>query len=135
MTTPTEADQIAIATLTQKVIAAWAYQDAAAFASVFTEDGTMIVAGVYQKGRADIEAYMKEAFEGRWKNTQVTGKPLDLRFLNAETAILLTQGGVLEPGQTEVNETTAIRASWTAVKRDGQWVLAAYQNTPRYGEH
>ena len=35
---------MAIATLTQKVVAAWAYHDAAAFASVFTEDGTMILA-------------------------------------------------------------------------------------------
>ena len=134
MTAPTEADQVAIATLTQKVIAAWAYQDAAAFANVFTEDGTLIVAGVYKKGRAEIELYMKEAFAGTWKDTQVTGKPLDLRFLNAETAILLTQGGVLYPGETEVNVNTAIRASWTAVKRDGQWVLAAYQNTPRYAD-
>jgi uncharacterized protein (TIGR02246 family) len=131
---PSEADKVAIATLTQKVIAAWAYHDAAAFAGVFTEDGTMIIEGQYHKGRAAIEAYMEEAFTGKWRGSQVTGKPIDLRFLSNDVALLLTQGGALLPGETEVQEAGAIRASWTAVRVDGQWQLAAYQNTPRFGD-
>jgi uncharacterized protein (TIGR02246 family) len=131
---PSEADKVAIATLTQKVIAAWAYHDAAAFAGVFTEDGTMIIAGQYHKGRAAIQSYMEEAFTGKWQGSQVTGKPIDLRFLSDDVALLLTQGGALLPGETEVAEEGAIRASWTAVRVDGQWQLAAYQNTPRFGE-
>jgi uncharacterized protein (TIGR02246 family) len=131
---PSEADKVAIATLTQKVIAAWAYHDAAAFAGVFTEDGTMIIEGQYHKGRAAIQAYMEEAFTGKWRGSQVTGKPIDLRFLSDDVALLLTQGGALLPGETEVAEDGAIRASWTAVRVDGQWQLAAYQNTPRFGD-
>ncbi len=46
----TEADQAAIAALTQKVLAAWAYHDADTFANVFVEDGTMILSGVYCSG-------------------------------------------------------------------------------------
>lgn len=128
-----ETDQAAIAALTQKVVASWAYQDAEGFASVFTEDGTMILAGVYCNGREEIQSYMAEAFEGRYKGTQVVGKPLSMRFLSDDIAILLSLGGVLESGATEVDKDSAIRASWLAKRQDdGQWRLVAYQNTPRY---
>jgi len=128
----TEADQAAIAALTQKVVAAWAYQDAEAFASVFTDDGTMILAGVYCDGPEEVRAYMADAFKGRYKGTQVTGKPISIRPLGPDVAILLSDGGVLEPGDTEVTEDSAIRASWLVIRQDGQWRVAAYQNTPRY---
>lgn len=129
----TDADKAAIAALTQKVVSSWAYQDADTFASVFVEDGTMILAGAFCNGRDEVRDYMAKAFEGRYKGTQVTGKPISIRSLGPDVAILLSLGGVLEAGETEVSEDSAIRASWLAVKRDGQWLLAAYQNTPRYG--
>jgi uncharacterized protein (TIGR02246 family) len=128
----TDADMAAISALTQKVVAAWAYHDADTFASVFTDDGTMILAGVYCEGRDEVRAHMAQAFEGPYKGTQVTGKPIRLRSLGPDTAILLSQGGVLEPGETEVSPDSAIRASWLVIRQDGQWRLAAYQNTPRY---
>jgi uncharacterized protein (TIGR02246 family) len=126
-----DADKVAIASLTQRVIAAWAYHDADSFAGVFTEDGTMVLAGVFRKGRDQIRDYMAAAFEGIYKGTQVTGKPLDMRPLGRDAAILLSLGGVLEAGESEVTETSAVRAAWVVVKQDGQWQLAAYQNTPR----
>lgn len=129
---PSDADQAAVASLTQRVVAAWAYHDADAFASVFTEDATMILPGVYRKGADEIRAYMTEAFAGRYQGTQVTGKPIDLRFLAPDVAILLTAGGVLHQGESDVADERAIRASWLVVKRDGQWRLAAYQNSPRF---
>ncbi|ONI89740.1 DUF4440 domain-containing protein [Saccharothrix sp. ALI-22-I] len=128
--TGTAADQAAIAALTQKVIAAWAYHDADAFAGVFTEDGTMILPGVYKKGRDEIRAFLVESFAGNYKGTQVTGRPLEIRFFTPDSGVLITQGGVLGPGETEVSDAQSIRASWTVVKRDGSWHLASYQNTP-----
>lgn len=128
----TEADKAAIAALTQKVVTSWAYHDAEAFASVFAEDGTMILSGVYCDGPEQVRDYMAEAFKTHYQGTQVTGKPISIRALGPDTAILLSLGGVLAPGETEVSPDSAIRASWLAVRRDGQWRLAAYQNTPRY---
>lgn len=128
--TGTAADQAAIAALTQKVIAAWAYHDADGFAGVFTEDGTMILPGIYKKGREEIRAFLVESFAGNYKGTQVTGRPLEIRFFTPDSGVLITQGGVLGPGETEVADSQSIRASWTVVKRDGSWHLASYQNTP-----
>lgn len=127
-----DSDGAAIAALTQKVVSAWAYHDADTFASVFTDDGTMILTGVYCEGRDEVRAYMAEAFAERYKGTQVTGNPISMRFLGQDTAILLSHGGVLEPGETEVSDHGAIRASWLVVRQDGQWRVAAYQNTPRH---
>jgi uncharacterized protein (TIGR02246 family) len=127
---PSNADKAAVAALTQRVIAAWAYGDGDAFADLFVEEGTMILPGLFKKGREEIRAYLREAYAGPYKNTQVTGRPLDLRFLSPDSGILITQGGVLAQGETEVSDEQSIRATWTVVKRDGQWWMAAYQNTP-----
>jgi uncharacterized protein (TIGR02246 family) len=127
-----DGDKVAIASLTQRVVAAWAYHDADSFAGVFTDDGTMILSGVYLKGRAEIRDYMAAAFEGAYKGTQVTGKPIDMRPLGDGAAILLSQGGVLAPGDSEVSESQAIRAAWVVIRHEGGWRLAAYQNTPKH---
>ncbi|WP_409494804.1 SgcJ/EcaC family oxidoreductase [Amycolatopsis sp. cmx-11-12] len=130
MDSTNKAEQAAVAALTQKVISAWAYNDADAFADVFTEDGTMILPGLYKKGREEIRTYLKNAFAGPYKGTQVTGKPVDIRFFSSEAGLLLTQGGVLAPGESEVSDSQAIRAAWFVVKQSGEWKLAAYQNSP-----
>ncbi|WP_248964378.1 SgcJ/EcaC family oxidoreductase [Sphaerisporangium perillae] len=126
-----DADKAAVVAVPGRIVAAWARHDAKAFAEVFTPDGTMILPGSYRKGTADIEAFMAGAFEGPYKGTQVTGQPLDLRFLGADAALVITQGGVLAAGETEVPAERAIRATWVVARHEGEWKLAAYQNSPR----
>jgi uncharacterized protein (TIGR02246 family) len=91
----------------------------------------MVLPGVYLKGREKIRGYMADAFAAQYKGTQVTGKPLDLKFLSVSSGVLLTEGGVLHPGENKPTQERAIRASWVVVKEDGQWMLAFYQNCQR----
>lgn len=130
-TDPSDADKAAVAGLTQRMVSAWSSHDADAFADLFVESGTMILPGVFRSGREQIRAFMAGAFANEYKGSQVTGQPLDLRFLTPDVAALLTEGGVLAPGDIEVTGDRAIRATWLAVKHDGEWRLAGYQNTPR----
>lgn len=125
------ADQAAIAAAPARLVQAWAAQDADAFAELFLEDGTMILPGVYRRGRGDIRAFMTGAFQTVYKGTRVTGTPIEVKPLGPDAVALLTEGGVLRPGETELSATAAIRASWILVRRGDQWLLSVYQNCPR----
>jgi uncharacterized protein (TIGR02246 family) len=109
----TDADKAAIAALTQRMVAGWAYGEAETIADLFVEDGTMILPGVFCAGRDEVRAYFAAAFEGRYKGTQVTGKPISIRSLGPDAAILLSQGGVLAAGETEPTGESAWRPTRT----------------------
>lgn len=128
---PSDAEQAEIAAVPARMVAAWAAHDAEAFAELFTQDGTLILPGVYKKGRDEIQRFMAAGYAGPYKGTTVTGSPLDIKPLGSGAVALLTVGGVLAPGESELSAKEAIRASWILVRRDGKWQLAVYQNCPR----
>ncbi|WP_433202056.1 SgcJ/EcaC family oxidoreductase [Dactylosporangium sp. CS-047395] len=130
MTDIPQEDLAAVTALPQRLIEAWSKADAAAFGDLFVEDGTMIMPGRYFQGRAAIEEFMAQAFAGPYKGTQVTGTPLELKVLDANAIVLVSLGGVIAAGEDELSEAAKIRASWVTTKRDGQWRLAVYQNSP-----
>jgi uncharacterized protein (TIGR02246 family) len=124
-------EQAEIAAVPARMVAAWAAHDAKAFADLFTHDGTLILPGVYKKGREEIREFMAAAYAGPYQGTRVTGLPLDVKPLADGAVALLTMGGVLAPGEAELSDKAAIRASWILVRRAGRWQLAVYQNCPR----
>jgi len=128
---PSAAEQAEIAAVPARMVAAWAAHDAEAFSQLFLPDGTLILPGVYKKGRDEIREFMAAGYAGPYKGTRVTGSPLDIKPLGSASIALLTVGGVLAPGETELSSKEAIRASWILVKHDGRWQLAVYQNCPR----
>ncbi|MDN3292781.1 SgcJ/EcaC family oxidoreductase [Streptomyces ficellus] len=124
-------DTEAVRAVPQRIMDAWAEHDADRFAEVFTENATLILPGdVFLTGREDIRSFMRNAFAGPFKGTRVTGEPLSVRPLAAGAAVLVTQGGVLAPGDTEPTAERAIRATWVLVKEAVGWRIASYQNTP-----
>jgi uncharacterized protein (TIGR02246 family) len=121
-----------IAAVPARMVAAWAANDAEAFADLFTQEGTMILPGVYKRGREEIREFMAAGYaDGPYRGTRVIGSPIEIKPLADGAVALLTMGGVLEPGETELSNKAAIRASWILVRRDGRWQLAVYQNCPR----
>jgi uncharacterized protein (TIGR02246 family) len=124
-------DQAQLAALPVRMVTAWAAHDAKAFSELFAQDGTLILPGIYKKGRDEIWQFMEAGYANQYKGTTVTGTPLDIKPLGEGAVALLTVGGVLAPGETELSTKEAIRASWICVRRDGKWELAVYQNCPR----
>ena len=126
----TTEDEKAVREVPNRIMDAWAAHDADAFAAAFTQDATMILPGVYQQGREAIRGFMAQAFAGPYRDTRVTGTPVALKPLSPGAVLVLTQGGVLAPGEQEPSAERAVRASWLLAKEDGEWLLTAYQNTP-----
>lgn len=131
-TTPeTAADTAAVHGLLDKLETAWAEHDAKKFADLFAPEGTVVLPGdILMDGRAHIQGFMAQAYQGPYKGTNVTGRALITHFHGPDYAVMITEGGVLAPGETEVAPQRAIRATWVCVKVDGEWLLAAYQNSP-----
>ena len=109
---------------------AWAAGDAAGMVADYTEDATAILPGSIRLGRDAIRESMSAAFAGPLMGTSTYNRQLGLRFLGRELAILISESGILFPGQTEVPEEARVNATWVLVKRDGRWLIAAYHNSP-----
>lgn len=129
--TATGVDPAAVQDVPARFVAAWAANDADAFASVCAEDATMVLPGdVFLRSRREIRDFMAAGFSGDYKGTRVTGTPVSVRFLSPDVAVLITQGGVLDPGDTMVSAKRAIRAIWVLSRTGDEWLVSAYQNTP-----
>lgn len=114
----------------QRIMEAWRNNDAVAFASVFTEDGTMLLPGVHQKGRNAIAEFMTEAFAGPYAGTHVIGTPFDVKTLTDDVVILFTEGGIRPADGESIPDGARVRATWVLVRHFDSWSLASYTNTP-----
>jgi uncharacterized protein (TIGR02246 family) len=114
----------------QAVYDAWADGDADAFAKLYTDNATVVQPGVYKKNNDDIRTTMAAGFAGPLKGSRVLNEPQSVRFLGSDTAVVITEGGVLMAGQTELPAERLVRATWVLTKRNKQWYVAAYQNSP-----
>ena len=73
---------------------------------------------------------MALAFKGPLKGSSTYNKQLSLRFIGGDAAIVVSESGILFAGETEVPDPRKVNATWVFEKRDGQWLIAAYHNSP-----
>lgn len=109
---------------------AWASHDANAFAEVFTKDTKVVIAGTYLRGRDEVRSYMSAAFSGPLKGTAVISAPVSAEYLGAEVGLVITEGGVLLPGETSISAERAIRGTWVLALEDEEWRIRAYHSSP-----
>ncbi len=109
---------------------AWAAGDADAFTSVYADDATVVMPGVFHRGRAAVRDYMAGAFAGPLKGSRGIDDPKDIRIIDGDTAILVSEAGILMPGEQQLPADRKRLATWVLSKRDGRWLTAAYTNTP-----
>ena len=96
----------------------------------YTADATAIMTGSLRDSRAVIRDSMALAFDGPLKGSSTYNRQLSLRFVGRDAAIVVSESGILFAGQTEVPDTGKVNATWVFEKRDGQWLIAAYHNSP-----
>ena len=129
-TAGSDADRQAVLDVLARVYQAWEAGDAEAFVADYTDDASVIQPGVYEKDREEIRTNMAAAFAGPLSGSRSTDQPSSIRFLTDDTAIVISQGGIIFPGQDAVASEGLIRATWVLVRRDGGWRIASYHNSP-----
>ena len=124
------ADEAAIQSVLADSYKAWAAGDADAMVANYTADATAIMTGSLRGSREAVRTSMALAFEGPLKGTSTYNKQLSIRFVGRDAAIVVSESGILFPGDTEVPDAGKVNATWVLEKRDGQWLIAAYHNSP-----
>jgi uncharacterized protein (TIGR02246 family) len=109
---------------------AWESGDADGMVANYTADATAIMTGSLRDSRDVIRDNMALAFEGPLKGSSTCNKQLSLRFVSRDAAIVVSESGILFAGETDVPDTGKVNATWVLEKRDGQWLIAAYHNSP-----
>jgi uncharacterized protein (TIGR02246 family) len=123
-------DEAAVRSVVDGIRAAWADNDGDAFADAYTEDASLILSGDrYLSGREMIRKVVTQQFSTAHLGTTLLQDIVDLRFIGPGSAVAITEGGVLAPGEVQPAPARAIRATWVLSKQDGKWFIAAYQNT------
>jgi len=125
-----DADRQAVLDVLARLYQAWEAGDAEAFVADYTEGASVIQPGVYEKDREEIRTNMAAAFAGPLSGSRVAARPVDVRFLTGDTAIVVSEDGIIFPGQDAVASEGLVRATWVLVRRDGGWRIASYHNSP-----
>jgi len=113
-----------------ELLRTWNSTDAAGFASAFTEDGEVIgFDGSILRGRDAIEAEMARIFADHRTGTYV-GIVREVVPLTADVAVARAVAGVVPAGADDLVPALNSVQRLTAVRRDGQWRIALYHNTP-----
>jgi len=109
---------------------AWAVSDADAFAAVFTATTNVVIAGTYHLGRDAVRSYIAVAFAGPVRGTRVVIDPVYVKKLRPDLALVVTEGGVLLPGESGVEPQRAIRGTWLLAQTGAEWQVEAYHSSP-----
>ncbi|MFJ4672271.1 SgcJ/EcaC family oxidoreductase [Kitasatospora purpeofusca] len=109
---------------------AWDAGDADGMVAAYTTDATAVMTGSLRESRDVIRRSMALGFDGPLKGSSTYNKQLSLRFLGRDGAIVVTESGILFPGETEVPDQRRVNATWVLEKRDDRWLIAAYHNSP-----
>ena len=126
-----DADEDAVLAVLDRVYAAWSIGDADAFVADYREDASALMPGSYLPNRRAIRDAMAYSFGGPLKGTSTSNRVLDLRFATDDTAVVVTESGILGAGETEAPPAQTSNATWVLVRLDGAWQLAAYSNSRR----
>ena len=127
---PHDPDEASVRALYEQLMAGWNQGSAEAFAAPFCDDGDLVgFDGTHLRGRAQIVAFHAPLFDKWLKGTRLVGKVRSVRFLGPDVALMHAVGGTLMRGQSQAARDRDSVQTLVAVRRDGRWGLAAFQNT------
>jgi uncharacterized protein (TIGR02246 family) len=131
MTNSRAQDEAAIQAVLVDSYRAWEAGDADGMVANYTPDATAIMTGSLRESRDVIRRSMALGFDGPLKGSSTYNKQLSIRFVGQDGAIVISESAILLAGETGVpDDRRKVNATWVFEKRDGQWLIAAYHNSP-----
>lgn len=123
-------DEAAIRNLYQQLVDGWNAASGDAFAAPFEEEGDLVgFDGTHFKGRQEIALFHQHLFDMFLKGSRLVGKVRSVRFLTSDVAVMHTVGGTVMAGQSDLEPERNSVQTLVAVRHNGKWSLAAFQNT------
>jgi uncharacterized protein (TIGR02246 family) len=127
---PQSVDQTEVRALYRQLLNGWNQRNAQAIAGLFTREGEAIgFDGSELKGQSDIGSVHRRIFEDQDTGVFV-GKVRRVLFLTPEVAVLSSVAGMVMPGHADLEPDLNAIQRLIAVKRDDEWRIAVFQNTP-----
>lgn len=122
-------DESAIRGLVQKMQDGWNEGDGVAFAAPFAEDADYVVVnGTHIRGRKAVAAGHVQIFNTIYRDSHNELKVEQIRPVRPDVAIVHVHAHLTVRVESVMEETDA-RFTAVAVKTDGKWEFAAFQNT------
>lgn len=116
--------------LYQDLLTQWNEKQGTGMAALFTDDGSLIgFDGSQVNSRAEIEAHLNPIF-AQYPTARFIHIIRDVRAIGADTALVRANVGMIPRGYDDINPQVNAVQSMIATKKDGQWKVALFQNTP-----
>jgi uncharacterized protein (TIGR02246 family) len=128
--TSPEADLVAVHALLEQSQDAWNRGDGAAYGALFTDDATDVTyVGTVYRGGLEIGRAHQALFDSFLKGSRLVIEIVDIRFLGADAAVVVTRGDVHKGRPKKLGKL----ATYTLVRQGGSWRIAAVQKTQHKG--
>ncbi len=108
----------------------WNEHNAVKMADLVAEDCNIVgFDGSQMNGRQEVETQLGKIF-AHHQTAAYVEIVREVRLLSSDVAILRAVVGMVSPGQSDLNPAVNAIQSLVAVKQQGQWRIALFQNTP-----
>lgn len=122
-------DEDAIRDLLGRTYAAWAAGAADDFVADYLHDASVVMPAVLHQGRDAVRTSMAAGFAGPLAGSRGVDQPLEIRVYG-DCAVVLSRAGILFGEEKKVPAERVVHATWTLVRTDDGWRVAAYANAP-----
>jgi uncharacterized protein (TIGR02246 family) len=130
-TTPTfTTDERAVRAVLDAVYAAWADNDVDAFVALYAPDATAVHTGTLMPNRDAVRATIAASFAGALRGSEGIHEVQSVRFVGADTALVLSTGAIRFAGQNEPAAASRTLDGWVLCNHDGRWLVEAFHNCP-----
>ncbi|MDZ4299022.1 MAG: SgcJ/EcaC family oxidoreductase [Moraxellaceae bacterium] len=126
----TSNDETLIRDLYQQLMDGWNAGSGDAFAKPFADHGDLVAFdGTHFEGRQQISSFHQPLFEKWLRGTRLVGQIKSVRFLSPDVAVMHAVGSTIMRGESKPSPIRDSIQTLVARRKDGEWRLAAFQNT------